>query len=253
MAKNSSGGQGILSTQCDEKAELAALVDESYRVFHSRLLPGVKNIMGVRVPMLWKLARRLAKEEGAAYLLRACDDTYEEIMLQGMVICLLKEEPERTLERLPAYMAKIDNWAECDIICSGLKSMKKARKECLEFLKPYLSSEKEFEVRFAAVLLLDYFIDERYIAETLRLLDGIRHPGYYVKMAVAWAVSVCYVKFPEETMRYLTASPSPGEGNTLDDFTYNKALQKIAESYQVDKETKALIRSMKRKISIMET
>lgn len=222
------------------KAELEALIDETYREFHSRLLPGVRHILGVRVPQLWKLARRLVKEEGEAYLLRACDDTYEEIMLQGMVICLLKEEPSKKLLRLPPYMAKIDNWAECDIICSGLKSLQTIQEECLEFLKPYLDSEKEFEVRFAVVLLLNYYINETYIQETYRLLDRVKHPGYYVKMAVAWAVSVCYVEFPEKTHRYLT-------DNTLDDFTYNKALQKITESYRVDKETKALIRSMKRR------
>lgn len=224
----------------DEKAELAALVDEKYREFHSRLLPGVKNILGVRVPQLWKLARRLVKEEGESYLLRASDDTYEEIMLQGMVICLIKEEPSKKLLRLPPYMAKIDNWAECDIICSGLKTLNTIQEECLGFLRPYLDSEKEFEVRFAVVLLLNYYIDETHIQETLRLLDGVKHPGYYVKMAVAWAVSVCYVEFPEETHRFL-------KDNTLDDFTYNKALQKITESYRVDKETKAVIRSMKRK------
>ncbi len=63
---------------------------------------------------------------------------------------------------------------------------------------------------------------------------------YYVKMAVAWAISMAYVKQPEVTMQYL-------KNNTLDDFTYNKALQKITESYRVDPETKQMIRSMKRK------
>ena len=35
--------------------------------------------------------------------------------------------------------------------------------------------------------------------------------------------------------------------NSLDDFTYNKALQKIIESNRIDNDTKALIRSMKRR------
>lgn len=74
----------------------------------------------------------------------------------------------------------------------------------------------------------------------LPLLNEARHDSYYVKMAVAWAVSVCYVKFPEKTMEYL-------KNNTPEDFTYNKALQKITESLRVDREEKELIRSMKRK------
>lgn len=223
----------------DIRTELESLADESYRIFISRLLPGVENILGVRTPALWKLARRLAKEEGAAYLLRASDDTYEEILLQGMVICLLKEDLETALTRLPAYMAKIDNWAECDVICSGFKKIRKNQDTGLSFLKPYLKSGKEYEVRFAVVLLLDYYIEEKYIGETLRLLAEVSHPGYYVKMAVAWALSICYVHYPEETLACLT------EGD-FDDFTYNKALQKMTESYRVDKETKAYLRSLKR-------
>ena len=43
----------------------------------------------------------------------------------------------------------------------------------------------------------------------------------------------------EKTMAYL-------RNNTLDDFTYNKSLQKITESLCVDSETKKTIRAMKR-------
>lgn len=46
-------------------------------------------------------------------------------------------------------------------------------------------------------------------------------------------------KVPEITMQYL-------KQNALDDFTYNKTLQKIIESYRVDTETKKLIKQMKR-------
>ena len=38
-----------------------------------------------------------------------------------------------------------------------------------------------------------------------------------------------------------------GKNNKIDDWTYNKALQKIIESYRVDEETKKIIRNMKRK------
>lgn len=221
------------------RTELEGLADESYRLFHSRLLPGAENILGVRTPALWKLARRLAKEEGAGYLKRASDASYEEILLQGMVICLLKEDPEESLARLPSYMAKIDNWAACDVVCSGFKKIKKNPEAGLAFLKPYLKSEKEFEVRFAVVLLLDYYIDEGHIEDTLASLESVSHPGYYVQMAVAWALSICYIKFPEPTLHCLTT----GDFN---DFTYNKALQKITESYRVSKETKAYLRSLKR-------
>ena len=89
-------------------------------------------------------------------------------------------------------------------------------------------------------MLLDFYIEIEYIDRVLILLNRAKHDGVYAKMALAWAVSICYVKFPDTTMEYL-------RNNTLDDFTYNKAMQKITESNRVDQETKTLIRSMKRK------
>ncbi len=228
-----------LEERIDVLRELKELADEPYRIFQSRLLPGTENILGVRIPKLWKLAGRLVKEEGSGYLERASDETYEEIMLQGMVIGLLKEDVRQMLKRLPSFLAKANNWAHCDIVCSGLKKVKDDRKSVLAFLEPYITSENEFEARFAVVLLLNYYIDEAYIDTTLNLLQQAVHPGYYVKMAVAWALSVCYVQFPEKTLRCMK------EGN-FEDFTYNKALRKITESYQVSKEEKAFIRSLKR-------
>lgn len=42
---------------------LLALADEDYRIFHSKLVPGTENILGVRVPELRKLAKKLVKED----------------------------------------------------------------------------------------------------------------------------------------------------------------------------------------------
>ncbi|MPN03683.1 hypothetical protein SDC9_150915 [bioreactor metagenome] len=58
-------------------------------------------------------------------------------------------------------------------------------------------------------------------------------------MAVAWAVSYAYIDFPEKTLAFL-------KNNNLDNFTYNKSLQKIIESNRVSKEDKDLMRSMKK-------
>ena len=84
-----------------------------------------------------------------------------------------------------------------------------------------------------------YFINDQYKEEFQKRLNEIDHEGYYVKMAVAWAVSMIYVKYPQETFAYLQNDP-------LDDMTHNKAIQKIRESYQVSKEEKELLKSLKR-------
>jgi len=216
------------------------LADPEYRQFSAALIPNIRNILGVRLPELHKLAKKIAKSDWRAYLAQAENEFFEETMLQGMVIGYAKADIEEILRYIADFVPKIDNWSVCDSFCSGLKFAKTNKRRVWDFLQPYLASENEYDVRFGVVMLLQYYMDEEHIHSVLGLLDRVKHEGYYAKMAVAWALSICYVKFPEPTMAYL-------KNNTLDDVTYNKALQKITESYRVDQETKVLIRSMKRK------
>ncbi len=50
------------------------------------------NILGVRVPTLRNFAKEIAKQENVeAYLETAANNSYEEIMLQGMVLGQTKQ------------------------------------------------------------------------------------------------------------------------------------------------------------------
>ncbi|MEK4511426.1 DNA alkylation repair protein [Paenibacillus sp. FSL K6-2524] len=222
------------------REQIMELVEEDYQKFSAALIPNINNVLGVRIPLLRSLAKQIVKEDWRTYLEQAEDHYFEEVMLQGIVIGYVRTDIEETLRYVADFVPKIDNWSVCDSFCVGLKITKANMPRVWEFLQPYLMSSKEYEIRFGVVMLLDYYIAEEYIDRVLEGLDGINHEGYYVKMAVAWAVSICYVKLPERTMTFL-------KSNALDDFTYNKALQKITESYRVDQETKKMIRNMKRK------
>ncbi|OPJ61932.1 DNA alkylation repair protein [Clostridium oryzae] len=226
----------------DIRISLFNLCDEKYKTFQMKLCPDNKNIIGVRLPALRKIAKSIAKGKWKEYLKSAQNDYFEEIMLQGMVIGYIDVEIEERLKLITYFVPKIDNWSVCDSFCSGLKFVKKSRECVWEYLETYINSKEDFRLRFAIVMMIFYFIEDEYIDRVLQIVDGIKHEGYYVKMAVAWAVSICYVKFPEKTMEYL-------KNNSLDDFTYNKSLQKIIESFQVDKDTKTLIGRMKRNLT----
>lgn len=201
------------------RAQIMALADEKYRQFSASLIPNINNVVGVRLPELRKLARNIAKGDWRAYLAQADSDYFEEVMLQGMVIGCAKADVEEILHHIAAFVPKIDNWSVCDSFCSGLKITSLHKERVWEFIQPYLESDKEYDIRFGVVMLLNYYVDELYIHRVLERLDRITHEGYYVKMAVAWAVSICFVKLPDITMDYLRS-------NSLDDFTYNKALQR---------------------------
>lgn len=224
----------------DVRKKLFELQDKKYQEFHSKLCPNVNDIIGVRIPNLRKLAKQIAKENPQEYLKKAPQEYYEERMLQGLIIGYMKADLGERLAYLDQFVPIIDNWAVCDCCTSTYKFTDKYPKEMWEYIQKYLSSHREFELRFAIIMLMDYYLTEEYIDQVLEIYNNIQHEGYYVKMGVAWAISMAYVKFPEKTMKLL-------KNNHLDDFTYNKALQKMIESYQIDKETKQKLREMKRR------
>ena len=223
------------------RTDLLGLQDKKYQQFHSSLCPGTDNIIGIRVPILRNYAKKLSKQEHIKeYIFFNKTIYYEEVMLQGMLIGLIKNpDIKETLSMIENFISKIDNWAICDICCAGLKTVNKNKEIVWTFIQKYLKSKKEFELRFAIVMILDYFIDEKHIDKVLNILDNIKHEAYYVNMAVAWTISVAFVKFQAKTMKYL-------KKNNLDDWTYNKSLQKICESLRVSADTKKVIKEMKR-------
>jgi len=220
------------------RQRLFRLADARYRDFNASLIPGAGKIIGVRMPQLRTLAREIARGAWRAWLETAPDEYFEERMLQGLVIGYAKCPPEEKLQRVARFIPAIDNWAVCDCFCWRLE--KAEREPMWRFIRPRFDAAAEYEVRFAAVMALSNFVDEEHLEPLLDLLGSVRHDGYYARMSVAWAVSVCYVKFPERTEAWL------GPGCPLDDRTCNKALQKIVESRRVTPEAKARIRKMKR-------
>lgn len=219
--------------------ELEKAADEKYRVFNESLIPGVRKTYGVRVPFLRTLAKKLAAD-WQDFLVCAQDDSQEELMLQGFVIGYARMSLEDRLQQLTRFIPKIDNWAVCDTVCSTLKFIRKDLSGFRLFLEPYLQSSEEFQRRFAIVCLMDYYITDEYIEEVLDYLAATEHPAYYVQMAAAWALSVCFVKYRDITMPYFR------EGLIKNDWIHNKAIQKIRESYRVAAEDKELLIGFKR-------
>lgn len=233
-----------MMTAEEVRKRIEELSEPSYQQFSARLIPNVnaERIHGVRLPHLRKLAKEIAKGDWRAYLEEKSEveKTFEETMLRGLVIGYAKMEWKERHRWICDFLPQIDNWSVCDSFCSTLKPAKHEKEKMWTFVKQCMQSDQVYTVRFGVVMGLDHFGEESYLWEAFRYFDEITLEDYYVKMAVAWAVSVYYVQHPELTMQYLIK-------NKLDDFTYNKALQKITESLRVGKEEKEKIRSMKRK------
>lgn len=223
------------------KDVLKEYIDEKFKDFTSALIPGARPILGVRVPILRKLAKEIAKDDWQTYLKEATEDTYEEVAIKGFVIGYAKAELKGLLPYIAEHIEKIDDWSLCDGFCSNLKVAEKHRKEFLEFLLPYAKIDDEFKQRVVAVMLMTYYLTDDYIDMSLEVLDSLKNEKYYCKMAVAWAIATAWAKQREKTYCFMQEG-----NNTLDDWTYNKAIQKMLESYRVSDEDKAMLRRMKR-------
>ncbi len=220
--------------------------EESYRDFNRSLIPGdIAPILGVRIPKLRKIAKKAAKENGREYLGALLKEErgghvfYEELLLHGMIIGYLKCERKEREKLLNEFVPVIDNWSVCDSSCITYKFMKTDMEEWFDYLLRYVNDEREYAVRFAVVCMLNYFITETFVDRVVDILEKLQHEGYYVKMAVAWALSVCYVKFPKKMKLFF-------KNNELDDFTCNKAIQKIRDSLQVSREEKEMLKGLMR-------
>lgn len=216
------------------REELFKNQDLEYKAFQSKLIPNVlpDKIIGVRVPVLRKIAKQAVKENADVQL-----DYYEEAMVKGFTVGYKKCSIDEYLTELKTFVPLIDNWAVCDCACSTFKFTEKNKETVWSFIQPYLNGS-EYDIRFAVVMIMDYFLTDDYIDRSLEILTSIRSDFYYVNMAVAWAISVAYVKYEEKTLYII-------KNRLLPVWVHNKAIQKICESYRVDKKTKEYLRTLK--------
>ena len=223
------------------RQELEKIAEENYRIFTAKLIPNIDNLLGVRLPKQRKIAKKIIQTDYEYYLAMDNPLYFEEVMLQGMIIGKINLPWTKRSYYVKQFISKINNWSVCDSFCCGLKFEVSEKELVWQFLQPYFASEAPYNIRFAVVMLLFHFVDNEYAQKAFTLFNQIKNDDYYVKMAVAWAISIYFRQLPTLTMPYL-------QKNQLDDWTYNKALQKITESLKVDCNTKNIIRSMKRKI-----
>lgn len=228
------------------KQELLKLEDKEYAKFNKKLCPDTKlKMIGVRIPKIRELAKKLVKENdyeaNIKSLIKSKDSYFEEVVLKGMILGYLKIDFKDKLDAIELFLPKIDSWAITDTFVPTFKLKPKDLKIAWNFILPFINDKDEFKVRFALIMMLDYFLVDEYIDKVLKEIDRIKHDGYYVKMAAAWVIAEIGVKYNEKAINYLTGT------NYLDKFTYNKALQKMIESYRISDEQKVFLRSLKKK------
>lgn len=205
-------------TAAELKAELTALAEPTYRIFAASLIPGEKDLLGVRLPQLRRLARQAARQN-AQELFSTLRDEHgmEIIMLRGMLPGYARKATlNDRLTALKDFVPSIRNWSICDSCCATYLFMREHRQEVLTFLRDYLSSDKEFHARFAVVCLLNHFVcDEEWAGEVAQQLLRVQAEGYYARMAVAWCACELLLRYPNTYPDLLSRLPEDIQRLTL--------------------------------------
>lgn len=222
------------------KSWLLEQAGKDYKKFSTSLIPGCDNMLGVRIPVLRKKAKEIAKGDWRSFVFETGDEFFEETMIAGMVIGYAKADIREKIEVIRKFIPRINNWSVNDCFCSTIKLKPAERDIFWDFLMEYKDSKEEFEVRVVAVMLMDQYLLPEYIEKTVKTLDSLYDGDYYGSMGIAWALATAYAKFRGETMALLKGK------NHLSDETYNRAIQKMLESYRVSEEDKVVLRGMKR-------
>lgn len=219
---------------------LISLQDLKYREFHTSLVLNSKyEFIGIRTPIMKDVAKQIAKGNIEEFLKCVQDKYYEEVMIQGLVISHIKDE-NVFYKYFKKHIKKIDNWALCDTFCSSCKIVEKHEDKYFTEAVELCLNSKEFISRVGLVLILDHFISKENLSVIFDTLNKITSDKFYINMAEAWLVCEMYTKFPKETEKFL-------KKNNMNEFTQNKAISKIHDSFRVSKEEKEALNKYKRR------
>ena len=214
--------------------------DEKYKKFHSSLVLNSKyEMIGIRVPIMRKIAKEIAKTNIEEFLKYAQNNYYEEIMIQGLVISHIKDEKIFN-KYFKEYINKIDNWALCDTFCSSIKIVEKHEDKYFKEAVKMSLNKKEFISRIGLVMILDHFMNQKNLETIFDTLNKIESEKFYINMAEAWLICEMYIKFPKEAKIFI-------QKNNLNKFTHNKAISKIHDSYRVSKDEKEYLSTLRQK------
>ncbi|WP_308552160.1 DNA alkylation repair protein [uncultured Peptoniphilus sp.] len=216
---------------------LEKYIDKSYREFNSRLIPGVENVLGIRVPILRKIVKEMNEDERKLFL-KSLPHKYHEENIMHMIIISEENDYNKAKEMLSEFLPFVDNWQVCD---AGIpKAFKKLEdgEDLLLFVKKLISKEATYFKRYGIFILMKLFLDDFYNSEVLDIVANIKSEEYYVNMMRAWFFQEAMVKRCDDSIKYL-------EEKKLDRFTHLKTISKCVDSRKIDEKTKLYLKSLR--------
>ena len=216
---------------------LISLKDEKNKIFSERIIFTKNEILGIKLPILRDIAKQISKGDYKSFLKYNKYKYHEEILIYLFVVAYSKNLDilKDCLDECDKY---IDNWSSCDSLTSSLKHIKN-NDEFFNKFKEFACSNSEYKVRVGVTGILFNYVDDNHIDEILKTIDKVSLDTYYVNMAVAWLLNVCFIKERTKTLEYL-------KHTKINNFTFNKFISKCRDSFRVSQSDKDFLKTLKK-------
>lgn len=189
------------------------------------------------MPDVKKIAKSADKSEIEGYFAECKFAYYEDTLLYGLFLARLGAE--EFWKRKDEYLCRCDSWAHIDTVVPEIRIGKADKEKFYELNKDGIENLDGYYLRFRIVMFMRFYVDETHTDEILRLMDKLDGKGYYNDMAIAWLVSVAFVRQREITLAYL-------QDDNLGEFTHNKAISKIHDSFRVSDSDKKYLKTLRK-------
>lgn len=218
------------------KSLILAAADPDYRDFTVKLTPSLnpKTVVGVRTPMLRKIAASLSSEEASAFMKSLPHELYEENNVHGYLIEKIKDY-DACISALDEFLPHVDNWATCDT-CTP-KVLKKQPLHTKEKAYDWIADGRTYIVRYGIKTLMTFFQDDLFLPEYADKVASVKSDEYYVNMMIAWYFATLLAKQPDCAVKYL-------ENRSLSPDVHKKTVRKAIESFRVSAQLKAYLRTL---------
>lgn len=218
------------------KSLILQSADAAYRDFTVKLTPSVKpeTIVGVRVPVLRKIAASLTKSEAEEFMSALPHEYYEENNVHGYLIEKMRDY-DQCIAALDRFLPFVDNWATCDT-CRP-KVLKKRPYKTAEKAFGWIDGGKTYIVRYGIGTLMSFFQDELFLPEYAKKVASVQSDEYYVNTMIAWYFATLLAKQPDCAIKHL-------ENHVLSPDVHKKTVRKAIESFRIPEQTKAYLRTL---------
>ena len=223
------------------REELKSYADEDYRAFQASLLPDVEisTIIGVRTPILRRMAKSLRGTEGGEALLGDLPHAYfEENQLHAFLIEGMRDF-DTAVTAVDRFLPFVNNWATCDQLSP--KSFKGRFPDLLPHIRRWMADSAPYACRFGLGMLMRYGLqadfEPQFLVEAASpSITGREH--YYIRMMVAWFFATALTHQYDAALPYLTERRLPN-------WIHQKTIQKACESYRIPADRKATLRELR--------